>query len=60
MKKIIKQIAGKEGARPVRSILNPAFEYTPSGSTDLKARFERMKAKDSPIVLVGTSGKRVA
>lgn len=47
MKKIVKQIAGKEGARPATSILNPAFEYQNSTHTDLAAKFAKIRAEQS-------------
>lgn len=50
MKKIIKQIAGKEGARPVTSILNQKFQYRPSHQTSVAETFARLRAQ-SVIVL---------
>lgn len=64
MKSIVKKIAGKPNARPVTSILNSAFEYTPSHQTNLAEKFKRLadaKARAaSERQTVPMIGKRVA
>lgn len=45
MKKIQRVIAGKEGNRPVSSILNNAFRYEPSHKTNVAETFARIRAE---------------
>lgn len=47
MKRVQKTIAGTVGKRPVSSILNSSFAYSPSHQTDISATFKRIREQQA-------------